>query len=162
MDQHDLLKLLDLNAKPPPSDEITTITVTESTPSAATNPTALHVDEWGLRRGRDLVAESERLRKAGTDAFGAADFFAAAFDPDPQLLEDCADTRRREFLAQLLETPEYRSLHAATRLDDVSAGIAAAPFAAQFAALKQEEENATTEGSGGTPAQVPRLSPSGH
>ena len=152
MDQHDLLKLLDLNAKPPPSAVVTTIAAAESTPSAATNPTALRVDEWGLRRGRDLVAESERLRKAGTDEFAAADFFAAAFDPDPQLLEDCADTRRREFLAQLLDTPEYRSLHAATRLDDVSAGIAAAHFAEQFATLKQEEEKAATEGAGGTPA----------
>ena len=83
MDPHDLLKLLDLNAKPPPSAVVTTIAAAESTPSAATNPTALRVDEWGLRRGRDLVAESERLRKAGTDEFAAADFFAAAFDPDP-------------------------------------------------------------------------------
>jgi uncharacterized protein with von Willebrand factor type A (vWA) domain len=152
MDQQDLLKLLDLNAKPPPSAVVTTIAAAESTPPAATNPTALRVDEWGLRRGRDLVAESERLRKAGTDEFAAADFFAAAFDPDPQLLESCADTRRREFLAQLLETPEYRSLHAATRLSDLSAGIAAAHFAEQFATLKQEDEKATTEGSGGTPA----------
>ena len=112
----------------------------------------MRVDEWGLRRGRDLVAESERLRKAGTDEFAAADFFAAAFDPDPQLLEACADARRHEFLAQLLDTPEYRSLHAATRLDDVAAGIAAAHFAEQFATLKQEDEKAATEGTGGTPA----------
>ena len=40
----------------------------------------------GLRRGRDLVAEGDRLRKAGTDEFAAADFFAAGFDPDPRLL----------------------------------------------------------------------------
>ena len=113
----------------------------------------MFVDEWGLRRGRDLVAESERLRTAGTDEFAAADFFAAAFDPDPQLLEGCVDSRRREYLAQLLDTPEYRSLHATTQLDDLSASIAAAHFAEQFTTLKKEDrEKSNTDGAGGSPA----------
>jgi hypothetical protein len=88
------------------------------------------VDAWGLRRERDLVAESERLRQAGTDALTAA-----AFDPDPRLCESCADPRRHRFLAVLLDTPEFRSLHAATRLDDPAAAIAAAHLAEQFAKL---------------------------
>ncbi len=67
MSQNDLLKLLDLNARPPASAEVVSIVGPGSDPAGATNPTALFVDEWGLRRGRDLVAESERLRTAGTD-----------------------------------------------------------------------------------------------
>src|SRR5205823_199322 len=116
------------------------------------SPTALEVDEWGLRRGRDLVAESERLKKSGTDEFAAADFFAAGFDPEPKLMESCADCRRHQFLAQMLDTPEYHALHADTRLDDTAAGIAATHFAEQFAKLKKEDskESTSRSGSGGT------------
>ncbi len=113
---------------------------------AATSPTALAVDAWGLRRGRDLVAESDRLTKAGTDAFAAADFFTAAFDPDPRLCNACADPTRHRFVAQLLDTPEYRSLHAATRLDDTASAIAATHFAEQYARLTPED--AETGGGG--------------
>ncbi len=105
------------------------------------------MDAWGLRRGRDLVAESERLQKFGTDAFAAADFFAAGFEPEPKLTDGCVDPRRHQFVAQLLDTPEYRSLHADTRLDDTAAAIAAGHFAEQFAKLKKEETEASTGGS---------------
>jgi uncharacterized protein with von Willebrand factor type A (vWA) domain len=105
----------------------------------ATNPTALVLDEWALRRGRDLVAESERLKKVGTDEFAAADFFGVAFEPDPQLMPACADPRRHQFLGQLLGTAEYRSLHADTRLDDTASAIAATHFAEQFARLQSED-----------------------
>ena len=139
MKADDLLSMLDLGGKephPPPADS--PLVMAPTVPVDA-SPTALAVDAWGLRRGRDLVAESERLRKVGTDDFAAADFFAAAFDPDPRLLDSCTDARRRQFVAQLLETPEYRSLHAATRLDDTAAAIAAAHFAEQFASLSSDD-----------------------
>src|SRR4051812_20678310 len=103
MDPNELLKLLDLGAKPArapdgvaPATVADTTTDTEEVKSA----TALALDEWGLRRGRDLVAESARLRNAGTDAFAAADFFGVAFEPDPKLVDLCVDPRRRAFLAQ--------------------------------------------------------------
>lgn len=142
MDPKDLLDLLDLGGavgSPEPAGP-PLITPDRVAPPAAAGPTALVVDEWGLRRGRDLVAESDRLRKAGTDEFEAADFFTVAFDPDPQLRAACVDARRREFLARLLDTPEYHGLHAATRLDDTAAAIAAAHFAEEFARLRKEDE----------------------
>ena len=148
MDPHELLKLLDLNAKPPPAEESANSTQ-ESQASASSNPTALAVDEWGLRRGRDLVAESERLRKSGTDEFAAADFFTVAFDPDPKLFESCIDVRRHQFLTQLLGTPDYQSLRTATRLDDTAAAIAASHFAEQFAQLKKEDTREEHDGSTG-------------
>lgn len=141
MDPNELLELLDLKAKPPP-DASSPLAASERTsphPPGSANPTALEVDAWGLRRGRDLVAESERLQKLGTDAFAAADFFAAGFEPEPRLSEGCVDPRRHQFLAQLLDTPEYRSLHTDTQLDDVAAAIAAGHFAEQFAKLKGDE-----------------------
>lgn len=144
MDPDDLLRMLDLDGKPP---DRTTRTVDtgaiggDGPPPPDASPTALEVDAWGLRRGRDLVAESDRLRRAGTDESAAADFFCAAFDPDPRLVETCADPRRHQFVAQLLDTPEYHALHAATRLDDTAAGIAATHFAEQFATLRKEEKD---------------------
>ncbi len=163
MNPDELLRMLDLSGKPPrPPDQTlptATLGVTPREAGSATevkNPTALAVDEWGLRRGRDLIAESERLKKASINEFAAADFFAVAFEPDPTLLPACSDSRRHEFLAQLLETPDYHALHADTQLDDTASSIAATHFAEQFAQLKQEEsrepprEKASTAGSAGT------------
>jgi uncharacterized protein with von Willebrand factor type A (vWA) domain len=39
----------------------------------------------------------------------------------------------------MLDTPEYQALHAATRLDDTAASIAAVHFAEQYAKLKQDD-----------------------
>lgn len=145
MDPNDLLKTLDLDGKPPDAPAASGVVIAPAAtaaPHGDAGPTALEVDAWGLRRGRDLVAESPRLRDAGTGEHAAADFFCAAFDPDPRLRASCADPRRHRFLAQLLDTPEYRALHGATRLDDTAAGIAATHFAEQFAALEREESAA--------------------
>ena len=135
MDPNDLLKLLDLGGTDATPRPCVVVERREDSAPASRHPTALEIDEWGLRRGRDLLAESERLKQVGTDTLATADFFAAAFDPDPRLHESCVDARRHEFLAQLLDTPEYRELHAATRLDDTAAEIAATHFAVQFADL---------------------------
>jgi uncharacterized protein with von Willebrand factor type A (vWA) domain len=155
MDPKDLLRMLDLEGRPPDtakeSGVISPTPVGAAPPPTDASPTALEVDAWGLRRGRDLVAESDRLRKAGTDESAAADFFCAAFDPDPRLVEACTDPRRHQFISQLLDTPEYHALHAATRLDNAAA-IAAAHFAEQFARLRREEkdhEAGATGGAGG-------------
>jgi uncharacterized protein with von Willebrand factor type A (vWA) domain len=141
MDPNELLKLLNLNAAPPPegSPPPAPSETASAPPARSTNPTALEVDEWGLRRGRDLVAESERLQKAGTDEFAAADFFCASFEPEPRLNAGCVDPRRHQFLSQLLDTPDYRALHADTQLDDTAAAIAAGHFAEEFAKLRKED-----------------------
>jgi hypothetical protein len=141
MGPKDLLTALDLDGRLPDAADPTGV-LAESVPAADTtpdvSPTALAVDAWGLRRGRELVAESERLKRAGTDEHAAADFFTAAFDPDPVLVEVCTDAKRHHFVRHLLGTPAYRSLHAATRLDDTAAGIAAAHFADQFTRLESD------------------------
>ena len=154
MDPDDLLELLDLGAAPahPAGESV----VSPTGPAPPPGPTALVLDEWGLRRGRELVAESDRLRAAGTTEFAAADFFAAAFDPDPVLAGACADARRHAFVRELLGTPEYRALHAATRLDDTAAGIAAAHFAEQFAALPEPPSGGAAAGGAGEEIDVMR------
>ena len=103
MDPNELLKLLDLKAKPPPADALSGPAASPESSAVLQSPTALEVDEWELRRGRDLVAESERLRKSGTDAFAAADFFgpptsrrssAPPASPTPTPSESVAATNR--------------------------------------------------------------------
>ncbi len=153
MDPNELLKMLDLNGKPArppnPASPITPVDARQPDCTPSRSLTALEVDEWGLRRGRDLVDESERLQNSGTDAFAAADFFTAAFEPAPRLAEGCADPRRHQFLAQLLDTPEYRALHVQTQLDDTAASIAAGHFAEQFSQLEKED---VREKPGGSPS----------
>ena len=110
MGRDDLLKLLDLQGKDTgPKEEsadLLPITPAGSPPVVHTDPTALELDDWGLRRGREILAESERLRQTGLDENAAADFHGAAFEPEPKLKDGCADARRHEFLSQLLQTPD--------------------------------------------------------
>src|SRR5687767_3562910 len=101
--------MLDLGGKEAASLEATELVITTTT-RPATKPashTALELDEWGVRRGREVLAESNRLQQTGLDEHAVADFHGAAFEPDPALRDDCIDAQRREFLAQLLETPDY-------------------------------------------------------
>ena len=62
MDPNELLKLLDLSAKlaRPPDTPAPRAGADAPPPGSAgpKSPTALEIDAWGLRRGRDLVAES--------------------------------------------------------------------------------------------------------
>jgi len=149
MNSNELLTLLDLDARPaaqPQNDNSPLVTSSDS--AASTTPassTALIVDAWGLRRGADLLAESERLRKTGIDGNAAADFFTMAFEPDPQLNAACVDSLRHRFITQMLETPEYQSLHISTQLQDTAAAIAATHFAEQFAQLQKEVIPGTRE-----------------
>src|SRR6476661_7647174 len=109
------------------------ITPAGSPPVVHASPTALELDDWGMRRGREVLAESERLRRTGLCEEAVADFHGAAFEPEPRLKDGCLDARRHEFLSQLLQTPDYHALHQATMLDPVASSIAACAFAEQFA-----------------------------
>ncbi len=141
MDKEDLFKLLDLKGKEAIPQEATERAITSThpgAPSRAASLTALVLDGWALRRGREVLAESERLQALPMDEYAIADFHGAAFEPDPQLHEDCVDQQRHQFLQQLLETPDYQALHAVTLLNEAAAAIATTAFAEQFAALKDE------------------------
>src|SRR5581483_9764217 len=144
MTKDELLKLLDLNgaASVPPDDTPSVTVAAHRAANESAGPTALDLDEWALRRGRDLLTASDRLKALGVGEYAVADFHACAFEPEPRLRDACIDERRHEFVKQLLDTPEYRSLHAATMLNGIASEIAAAAFAEQFAALTTKEEEA--------------------
>jgi hypothetical protein len=156
VDRNDLLKMLDLSGKDGSNEGATDVSITPiaSLPAVHESPTALELDDWGLRRGKEVHAESERLRQTGLDENAAADFHGAAFEPEPRLKEGCADPQRHEFLTQLLQTPDYHALHQSTLLDPVASSIAACAFAEQFAGLKQGGD---TEGARAADAEMATL-----
>ena len=125
---HDALnKLLDLDGGTLPS------LGSEPTPKAPeASPTALKLDQWSLRKGNELLAESPRLRKLNLSAACVSDLHAAAFLPNPELEDSCKDPLRREFIQELINTPDYQLLHEFTKLNTVAAEIAACSFAEQF------------------------------
>lgn len=118
------------------------------------SPTAIRIDDWYKRRGREILADNEKLRATvgkGKEAeLIAADFFASAFSPEPELVDTdlCSDKLRREFMGTLLDTAEYRALHAQTQLDDLASEIAATSFSKQFIEVRVAEATANpTKGS---------------
>ena len=155
MNREDLLRMLDLAGKDAAPGEVKEITVEEAqtkpkaSPRVSSSPTALDLDEWALRRGKEVLAESERLRNLDLGEEAVADFHASAFLPDPRLLDECADPRRREFLEQMFQTPVFHALHANTTLKEAASVIAATAFAEQFAALKEDEKEKEKSRSGG-------------
>ena len=135
MNNDELNKLLDLDG-----GHLTSLR-SEPTPKAQeSSPTALKLDQWSLRKGHELLAESPRLRKLGLSSECVSDLHAAAFLPDHELEDSCRDPLRKEFIQELLSTPAYQSLHESTKLNTVAAEIAAISFGEQFSALAARVE----------------------
>jgi uncharacterized protein with von Willebrand factor type A (vWA) domain len=131
----ELLNLLDFAGPDPPTPTDVGFLVPVG-PEPEVSPTALVLDAWGLRLGRELLADAPRLRGLGADDHAAADFLAAAYLPDPELHDVCRDAGRRAFLEGLFATPAYRGLHAATALCEPAAAVAAVAFAEGYAQLR--------------------------
>jgi uncharacterized protein with von Willebrand factor type A (vWA) domain len=134
--------MLDLPGKERPPPGKAPVIVSAATPSKPTmpaSPTALVLDSWALRRGKELLEASAVIQGLSLGEDAIADFHAAAFLPDHRLAEACVDPRRRQFLAHLLGTPEFRALHASTMLREDASEVAAAAFAEQYAKLKEED-----------------------
>ena len=135
MNNDEINKLLDLEGGSLPSYG------SESTPKAQESSlTALKLDQWSLRKGNELLVESPRLRKLNLSAACVSDLHAAAFLPNPELVESCSDPLRKQFVQELINTPRYQLLHEFTKLNTVAAEIAACSFAEQFNALAARVE----------------------
>jgi hypothetical protein len=129
VNRDDLLKMLDLAGKDAlPAEEATELAITPrlpETPVSAASPTALVLDDWGRRKGEELLASNARMKALQLNVDEVADFHAAAFEPCPQLQAHCVDALWRDFLEQLLQTPDYRALHQTTMLNEPASKIAA-------------------------------------
>jgi uncharacterized protein with von Willebrand factor type A (vWA) domain len=136
MSTDDLRKMFDLGAKAPAPSGGGADWPDEALPGAEASPTALVLDEWALRRGRDLLAEIKPMKEYGADEYAVADFFGAAFEPEPTLAGGCKDGLRRRFMEDLLSLPDYHALHQDTCLEQLPSELAACKFAAQFKQFK--------------------------
>lgn len=116
---------------------------------------------WTRRKGAELVAPGDPeagvdpgvLAKSGVAAEAAADFFAAAFEPELTLTGRCDDAIRHEFLDNLIQTDAYRSLVADTHLNPITAEMASMHFASGYCELVKQraEDQAEGDGTGDTP-----------
>lgn len=124
--------------------------------------TALLQDKWSLRKGAQVLDESDRLKEMfgvtakskPMDAAGrkkwnqerrdaelqVADFHTAAFEPEPVLAEKCKNERISQYMRNLMETPEFKALHQETQLDEMSAEIATAQFATGWVELRKKDK----------------------
>lgn len=145
MTREELLSALNIAPEPAPGDDLA-ITEAQAAP-VNLSPTALDLDDWSIRRGREVLTESELLQaiypgdeNQKAAELPVADFLGAAFEPEPKVVTACTDERRHRYMRQLLETPDYQALHSDTQLDDCASEIAAAHFAQQWVTLCQSAE----------------------
>lgn len=104
------------------------------------SPTALKLDQWGIRKGRELLEENDRLKASELAPLDVADFHGAAFEPTPELAKRCDDDLRHKFVGKLLETNEYKALHKMTALSALASELATVAFGDQFAKLREEQK----------------------
>jgi uncharacterized protein with von Willebrand factor type A (vWA) domain len=103
-----------------------------NTPTPASD-TVLAVDRWGRRRGRELSDEWGAMEGAPeAEAPVATDALSSLFDTKPQLAQAPADQHRARWWQQLMETPEYRALHARTAHSPSLSRLGAAVLARQW------------------------------
>lgn len=119
---------------------------------APASETALQLDDWSLRRGGEVLAESEKLRgmfevpdsligpNISPAQLATADFHAAAFEPSPVLAPRCKNERISRYMRNLMETPEFQALHSETQLDETASEIATAAFAEKYVEYIKKEE----------------------
>ena len=135
MNNDELNKLLDLNG-----GHLTSLGSESTSKAPEASPTALKLDQWSLRKGGELLKESPRLRKLNLSSACVSDLHAAAFLPNPELVESCSDPLRKQFVQELLSAPAYQLLHESTKLNTVASEIAACSFAEQLSALAARVE----------------------
>lgn len=165
MTANDLLAALDLadeaNGPGKPADPITANQVAAG-PAAQEH--VLKMDDWGQRRGRDILTDNPDIAQAvatnkdsGLSAQdqeywgnAVADFHGAAFEQEPVLNEKCTDPLRQDFVKDLFDTQEFHDIRASTVWNNTASEVATAAFATQFAkrraAFQQECQQAKKHG----------------
>jgi uncharacterized protein with von Willebrand factor type A (vWA) domain len=118
-----------LNEDVPECDDV--VDMSGETASVTLSPTALMVDRWGLHRGTKLT-EKEWNLDTQHDAITLADCHTALFEPNPALAENPEDPGKAKWFEQLMDTPEYHSLHAQTMLDAFISEIGSRSIADQL------------------------------
>ena len=171
MKTEDLMTMLDLDGGMK-AESADPIEQRQLDAEAKVNDTAIEMDLWARRRGRELaegdqiISESVGLpeaQKAGDRAYdealeywgdAVADFHAAAYEPAPELAEKSKDGLRHEFVKQLMETREFHEMRASTVLNPAAAEVATAAFSKQFAVRRAEAIKDQAQGREGSDSEM--------
>lgn len=148
MTANELLGLL--NLKPPQVAGNSDLDCQEVGETAPASETALRLDDWSMRRGRELLEGSTQLQSLMSQTTGpeecdvaaklTADFHGAAFELRPELADRCKNERLHTYMRNLMDTPEFKALHQETQLDVVASEIATLGFAEQWVELAKKKE----------------------
>lgn len=107
------------------------------TPAPEMHDTTLTVDRFARRNAEQLTATYE-----GFSVPEMADGFSACFEPRPVLRDAEATTEpvRREWFRQLLETPEFRTLHSSTMCSTSMSEIGSVELLREWQRYEEEYE----------------------
>lgn len=124
-------EILDFAARP---DRVAPAHIGAAPAAPRTSATVLDVDRWGHRRAADIAARwSETDGMPAADQATIADAHAALFDIEPRAAAARQqDPQRAAWWRQMMETPEYRALHAQTCLDPDLSELGAAALCRQW------------------------------
>lgn len=95
----------------------------------------LHQDEWDRKQG-EVLNEKHKLE---SDSVSIADFHSLAYHLFPEVVGQCTNKRRQEFIETMMDSPEYRQLHQSTQHNLLTSEMATIRFAQQFADLKRRD-----------------------
>lgn len=106
------------------------------------SPTVLRLDEWSVRKGREVFDQSDIVKKSYGDFLKSddlndlvnmtADFHSASFEPVSELTTKPKNVQLSKYMEALFSTPEFQSLHADTVLDEEMSELATAAFVNGF------------------------------
>lgn len=141
--------ILDFAARP---DSIAPAHIGAAPVTVPQSPTVLTVDRWGQRRADDIAT-----RWNSTDGMPpayvpvVADAHACLFDIEPTPATRPQDPQRAAWWAQMMETPEYKALHAQTCLDSDLSELGAAALCRQWLDYAEEQKPGDDPGGDGEP-----------
>lgn len=149
MDELELSRLLGI--KPKEAKVYGGFSGIEETPKGATRTLdsdepkgdyCLKLDSWDKEQGERL--ERKNSRRNGGTRWAWADFFGAAYLPDPERVP-CKDAQREQFLNSVMDSSDFRMLKESTYLNDLTSDLAAEKLADGYANFLRERHNGKPE-----------------
>lgn len=101
-------------------------------PPPPPSDTVVEKSRWTWNRAAEIAKEWQSVDAGYFPTEEVHDADAILFEPNPRLASNPANTARAEWLKQLMETEEYRSLHDATMLNPALSALGAKSLCDQW------------------------------
>ena len=142
MDRNELISMLGIKPKEPSLSQSKKLASYASTPTPLTqiSPHALELDQFDKAQGGKLLRHNHHLRETNLEPEVVSDFFSLNFLTNPQIVEQCKDERRLEFVQKTMDSPDYLALHRSTELNPVASELACVELSQAFKKLRDEDK----------------------